>query len=83
MIFVVPWLFITVHCSGLLFIVPQTTASLFTKFGKNCDVCQLQNNNPKILEYFELATSSDKLLIQQEKLWCRWRFQNNVSTLNL
>ena len=28
-------------------------------------VCQLQKNNPKILEYFEFATSSNKLFIQQ------------------
>ena len=71
------------HCSGPLFIDPQTTAYLFTKFEKYCSVCQLPRNNPKIWEYFEFATSSDKLLIQQEKPWCSWRFQNNVSTLNL
>ena len=76
MIYVVPRLFITFHYSGLLFIVPRTTASLFIKY---CGVCQLQENNPKILEYFDFATSSDKLLIQQKKLWCSWRFQNNVS----
>ena len=34
MIYFVPWLFITVHCSGPLFIVPRTTASVFTNFGK-------------------------------------------------
>ena len=34
MIYVVPWLFITVHCSGPLFIVPRMNASLFTNFGK-------------------------------------------------
>ena len=61
MIYVVPWLFITFHCSGPLFIVPQTTASRFTKYS---GVCQPQKNNPKILEYFEFATSSNKLLIQ-------------------
>ena len=83
MIFVVPWLFITVHCPGLLFIVSKRLLLFSQNSRKNCDVCQLQNNNPKILEYFELGTSSDKLLIQQEKLWCRWRFQNNLSTLNL
>ena len=63
-----------VHCSDPLFIVPQTIASVFSKF-----VCQSQKNNPKILEYFEFTTSFDKLFIQQEKLWCSWRFQNNVS----
>ena len=50
---------------------------------KYSGVCQSQKNNPKILEYFEYATSSDKLLIQQQKLWCSWRFQNNVSAPNL
>ena len=50
---------------------------------KYCGVCQLQKNNSKILGYFEFATPSEKLLVQQEKLWCSWRFQNNVSTLNL
>ena len=67
------------HCSLFperLFLFSQNSA-------KYCRVCRLQKNNPKILEYFELVTSSDKLLIQQEKLWCSWRFQNNVSTLNL
>ena len=67
-----------VHYSGPLFIVPQTIASVFSKF-----VCQSQKNNPKILEYFEFATSFGKLLIQQEKLWCSRRFQNNVSNPNL
>ena len=36
-----------------------------------------------MLEYFEYATSSDKLLIQQQKLWCSWGFQNNVAAPNL
>ena len=68
MTYVVPWLFIAVHCSGPLFIVSRTTASPFTNCAKYCGVCQLQKNNPNVLEYFEFATSSDKLLIQQEKL---------------
>ena len=50
---------------------------------KYCSECQLQKNNPKILGNFEFATSSGKLLIQQEKLWCSGRIQNNLSTLNL
>ena len=70
MIHVFPWLFIIARCSGPLMIVPRTTASLFTKFGKILWLCQLQENNPKILEYFEFATSSDKLLIQQKKNSC-------------
>ena len=77
-------MFITVHCSGPLFIVPRTTASLFTKFSKILWCMSIaKKTNRKILEYFEFATSSDKLLIQQKKLWCSWRFQNNVSTSNL
>ena len=76
-------------CS-LPFIV-QVHCSLFSKglllFSKNlakyCGLCQLQKNNPKILEFFELAASCDKLLVQQEKLWCSWMLQNNVSTINL
>ena len=78
------------HVCSLPFIV-QTHCSLFPKrlllFSQNsakyCAVCQLQENNPEILECFEFATSSDKLLIQQKKLWRSWRFQNNVSTPNL
>ena len=41
---------------------------------KYSDVCQSQKNNSKNLEYFEFATSSDKLLIQQQKHWCSWMF---------
>ena len=40
-----------VHCSGPLFTVPQTIASVFSKF-----VCQSQKHDPKILEYFEFTT---------------------------
>ena len=58
-----------------------------TNFSQNSvkyySLCQLQKNNARILEYFEFATTSEKLLVQQEKLLCSWRFQNNVSTLNL
>ena len=66
-------------CIQWVFTIINFSQNLAKYYG----VCQLQKNNPKILEYFEFATSSDKLLIQQEKLWCSWRFQNNVSTLNL
>ena len=83
MIYVVPWLIITVHCSGSLFIVPQTMLFFSQNSAKYFGVCQLEKNNPKMLEYFQFATSSDKLLIQQEKPWCSWRFENNVSILSL
>ena len=83
MIYVVPWLIITVHCSGSLFIVPQTMLPFSQNSAKYFGVCQLEKNNPKMLECFQFATSSDKLLIQQEKPWCSWRFENNVSILNL
>ena len=57
---------------------------LFSKISaKYSGVCQSQKNNPKILDFFEYATSYDKLIIQQQKLWCSWRFQNNVSASNL
>ena len=40
---------------------------LFSKISaKYCGVYQLQKNNLKILEYFEFATTSDKLLLQQK-----------------
>ena len=83
MIYVVPWLFITFHCSGPFFIVPKRLLLFSQNSAKYCGVCQLQKNNSKILGYFEFATPSEKLLVQQEKLWCSWRFQKNVSTLNL
>ena len=67
------------HCS----LFPRRLLLFSQDSAKYCGVCQLQKNNPKILEYFQFATSSDKFLIQQEKLSCSWRFQNNVSTLNL
>ena len=57
MIYVAPRLFITVHCSGPLFIVPRTTASLFTKFSKILWCMSIaKKTNVKILEYFEFAT---------------------------
>ena len=66
-----------VHCS------PNDCFS-FHKIPQNIAVyVNCKRITKKILEYFEFATSSDKLLIQQEKPWCSWRFQNNVSTLNL
>ena len=66
-----------VHCS------PNDCFS-FHKIQQNIAVyVNCKRITKKILEYFESATSSDKLLIQQEKLCCSWRFQNNVSTLNL
>ena len=66
-----------VHCS------PNDCFS-FHKIRQNIAVyVNCKRITKKFLEYFEFATSSDKLLIQQEKLWCSWRFQNNVSTLNL
>ena len=83
MIYVVPWLFITVHCSGPCSLLPERLLLFSQNSAKYCGVSQLQKNNPKILEYFEFGTSSDKLLVQKEKLWCSWRFQNNVSTFNL
>ena len=74
---------VQVHCS----LFPERLLLFSQNSAKYCGVCQLQGNNPKIwifkFEYFEFATSSDKLLIQQKKLWCSWRFQNNVSTPNL
>ena len=67
------------HCS----LFPERLLLFSQNSGKYCGVCQLQKNNPKILKYFQFATSSDKLLIQQEKPWCSWRFENNVSILSL
>ena len=67
------------HCS----LFPERVPLFSQNSGKYCDVCQLRKNDQKILEYFEFATCSDKLLIEQEKLRCNWRFQNNVSTSNL
>ena len=72
-------------------LVVQALCSLFPEqlllvsqiSAKYSGVSHSQKNNPKLLEYFEYATSSDKLLIQQQKLWCSWRFQNNLSTPNL
>ena len=65
------------HGCSLPFTV-QTHCSMFPKrlllfsqhSAKYSGVCQSQKNNPKILEYFEFDTSSNKLLIQREKLWC-------------
>ena len=75
---------------SLPFIV-QVHSSLFPEwvllFSQNsekyCGVYQLQKNNPKLLEYFEFAASSDELLVQQEKFWFSRGVQNSVSTLNL
>ena len=47
-----------------------TVINFLQNSAKYCGACQLQKNNSEILEYFEFATSSDKLLVQQEKLWC-------------
>ena len=49
-----------VHCSDPLFIVPQTTAFVFSDFGRISGVCQSQKNNPKIwsiLNLLHLLTS--------------------------
>ena len=68
---------------ALCLLFPKRLLLFSQILAKYSGVCQSQKNNPKILEYFEYATSSDKLLIQQQKLWFCWRFQNNVSAPNL
>ena len=69
----IKWYMLYHNCS-LPFIV-QAHCSLFPEWlvffsqnsAKYSGVCQSQKNNPKILEYFEFATSSEKFLNSTRK----------------